>query len=283
MDKIINLDLSLHLKAIPRQFSREPKVISIGYLRDKAIWMEQVFNNCNFSFVLQGQGEYVHPDCTWPVIAPCVLTQQPGVYLRYGPYETWEELFLIYHPLLLSFFQEVGYFNPTRPVWYLEQAAPLLGFIKELSRNQNDLMQRGTADRIDRLCEGMIQESLINHTSDQRDVRDERLRHIRKFVDEYYLSDLDGGKLADEAGMAPATFRRHWHAMTGVPPWRYIVRLRLRHASRLLVETTLSISEIAETVNFSDPLYFSRCFRQHLEMSPSEYRERYQLPFRLIH
>lgn len=52
----------------------------------------------------------------------------------------------------------------------------------------------------------------------------------------------------------------------------HAVSVRLKHASYLLRFSDLSISEIAQQVGFEDNNYFSRCFRQNMSMTPSEYR-----------
>ena len=53
---------------------------------------------------------------------------------------------------------------------------------------------------------------------------------------------------------------------------QYLMSVRLKHASYLLRFSDLSVSEIAQQVGFEDNNYFSRCFRQNMSMTPSEYR-----------
>ena len=55
-------------------------------------------------------------------------------------------------------------------------------------------------------------------------------------------------------------------------PMQYLLSVRLKHACYLLKFTDLPIVEISEQVGFEDNNYFSRCFRQHMQMTPSEYR-----------
>lgn len=51
-----------------------------------------------------------------------------------------------------------------------------------------------------------------------------------------------------------------------------VVRVRLAHAKRLLVENTRSLSEIGDLLGFSSPSVFSRFFADHVGVSPSHYR-----------
>jgi len=53
---------------------------------------------------------------------------------------------------------------------------------------------------------------------------------------------------------------------------QYILSLRMANAQSLLETTEYNISEVAAAVGYDNPLYFSRLFRKHTGMSPSEYR-----------
>lgn len=58
---------------------------------------------------------------------------------------------------------------------------------------------------------------------------------------------------------------------TGYSIHQYYTILKIAEAKRLLREGNLSISEIAEALNFSDACYFARCFKRIAKMTPSEY------------
>ncbi|MDZ4200290.1 MAG: helix-turn-helix transcriptional regulator [Kiritimatiellia bacterium] len=81
--------------------------------------------------------------------------------------------------------------------------------------------------------------------------------------------------IARRHGLSAATFRRYWNRYVQLPPARYVMTLRMREARRLLVETDLTVAEVAEQVGFEDPLYFSRSFRRLTGVPPSHYRARY--------
>jgi AraC-like DNA-binding protein len=62
-------------------------------------------------------------------------------------------------------------------------------------------------------------------------------------------------------------FRRHY----GLPPLRYIHALRMSRAKQLLRNTDWKIARIAYHLGYSNPLYFTRLFRQIVGMTPSDY------------
>lgn len=67
----------------------------------------------------------------------------------------------------------------------------------------------------------------------------------------------------------------NWNEYVNEPPARYVGILRIRETQRLLVETELSVAEIAQRTGFGDPLYFSRCFRRITGLPPTHYRSRF--------
>lgn len=59
----------------------------------------------------------------------------------------------------------------------------------------------------------------------------------------------------------------------GIPPHRYVQEAKLSLARRLLRESNLPITEIADALGYDDPLYFSRLFRREVGLSPRDYRK----------
>jgi transcriptional regulator GlxA family with amidase domain len=57
-------------------------------------------------------------------------------------------------------------------------------------------------------------------------------------------------------------------------PHQYLLELRIVRARSLLAETELPVKEIAAQTGFGDELYFSRLFRQKLNLTPSQWRDR---------
>ena len=61
----------------------------------------------------------------------------------------------------------------------------------------------------------------------------------------------------------------------GCAPSQYAMRLRLRHARHLLLQTGLPLLEIAMAVGFSSRRYFSKCYKRQFGRSPKEERVHY--------
>ena len=57
-------------------------------------------------------------------------------------------------------------------------------------------------------------------------------------------------------------------------PMQYIISLRIAIAKGYLENTAKNISEISNEIGYENALYFSRLFRKHTGMTPTEYRKR---------
>jgi AraC family transcriptional regulator len=80
------------------------------------------------------------------------------------------------------------------------------------------------------------------------------------------------GELAAMASLSVWYFSKTFHALYGESPQGYGLRMRLEHASRQLVETSLTVSEIAEHCGFENCCSFTRAFRARLGMPPTHFR-----------
>ena len=80
--------------------------------------------------------------------------------------------------------------------------------------------------------------------------------------------------LAHATGYGRSQFYSKMVEITGKTPKEYIRDMRMASAAELLRQgRAVNISEVAYEVGFSDPLYFSRCFKQHFGVTPSKYQK----------
>ena len=89
-------------------------------------------------------------------------------------------------------------------------------------------------------------------------------------------NNVDIPRLAAQCNMSSTYFRRLFRGIYGVSPKQYILSVRMRWARTMLKSTENSITKIAENCGFDNVYYFSRAFRIHEGISPSEYRNQYK-------
>ena len=115
----------------------------------------------------------------------------------------------------------------------------------------------------------------------QRDdsIGNKSIARARCFLDANYGDpNLMLKDAAREAGMSSSRFSTLFAQETGVTFTEYVTRLRLSKARELLHNTNMRISQVAASVGYSDPHYFSWIFRKTEGMTPSECRDAAQGP-----
>ncbi|MBN1865518.1 MAG: helix-turn-helix transcriptional regulator [Victivallales bacterium] len=264
-----------HVAHLPRRFGTRLRIGTIGYVPQKRDRVSHAFMSCNFSFILSGHGSYGFGGREWAVESPCVITQWPGIEYSYGPSDgdTWEELFLIYDASQRDLFESGGIYKPEQPIWYVGAGGLLRKKFRELLGYLSGDGGNVSVDRLDIMCEGMIVESLLGESSPPLSDKEAVVRRVCSLVSGRFLENHDFDSLARENGISASTLRKHWRGIYDLPPGKYVMRLRLMEACRLLVETDYSIGRIADMLGFRDPLYFSRRFREDTGSTASEYRE----------
>lgn len=80
-------------------------------------------------------------------------------------------------------------------------------------------------------------------------------------------------ELATAAGMSVTHFCAHFRKLTGFAPIDFLIRQRVQHACHLLDTTQDPVGAIAAATGYSDPYYFTRCFRRVMGASPQQYRK----------
>jgi AraC family transcriptional regulator len=86
--------------------------------------------------------------------------------------------------------------------------------------------------------------------------------------------NLSGQRLAERCGLSVRQFSRDFRKATGLSPHKYLLRLRLVAARRLLMSSGRRLNEVALACGFADQSHFTRAFTAAERMPPGEWRRR---------
>lgn len=78
-------------------------------------------------------------------------------------------------------------------------------------------------------------------------------------------------ELADIEHLSVSRYCALFRQSTGVSPQNFLIDLRLKTATELMLGTDLSVKQIARNIGYNDPLYFSRLFKARKGVSPGKY------------
>ncbi|MFQ5467556.1 MAG: GlxA family transcriptional regulator, partial [Kiloniellaceae bacterium] len=102
---------------------------------------------------------------------------------------------------------------------------------------------------------------------------DARVASAVRIMEDTIDSPLPLARLAGRVGLTARRLQSLFHACLGVGPHTHYLALRLNCARRLVIETRMSMIEIATAAGFNSPSAFSRCYRAHYGESPRATRD----------
>lgn len=89
-------------------------------------------------------------------------------------------------------------------------------------------------------------------------------------------ANLDGkmslARIASECGLSAAHFARAFRISMGAPPHRWLMNQRIEQSKALLLDSTLSLTEIAIKCGFADQSHFTRSFSAAVGATPGRWR-----------
>lgn len=94
------------------------------------------------------------------------------------------------------------------------------------------------------------------------------------FINKYYYKSITLIDVSYVSNMSASYFSRKFKGRYGINFVNYLQKIRLEKAKELLVESSLSIKEVADKVGFNDVAYFSKSFKLNYNASPSHFRNR---------
>ncbi|MEL6279970.1 MAG: GlxA family transcriptional regulator [Pseudomonadota bacterium] len=103
-------------------------------------------------------------------------------------------------------------------------------------------------------------------------VRHPKLVSIIQIMEENLEEPISPAILAKDAGMSTRQLERLFRRYLNRSPKRYYMELRLQRARNLLLQTDMSVINVALACGFTSPSHFSKCYRSHFDRTP--YRER---------
>jgi AraC-like DNA-binding protein len=104
----------------------------------------------------------------------------------------------------------------------------------------------------------------------------ERINLIYNYLKENHLDKITLSNVAAEVSMSNDNFCRFFKKTFNTSFFSFLNEYKVSIASKMLIDTDLSVSEIGYQIGYNNLTFFHRQFRKHLEMSPSKYRKAYQ-------
>ena len=101
---------------------------------------------------------------------------------------------------------------------------------------------------------------------------DDYIEQVKKYIQENYREEIVLADLSEHINVSIYHLSHIFKDKMGVSPIKYVIQCRMEQAKKLLLETNLSVTEIAGNVGYNNSNYFSMLFKKMNGQSPRVYR-----------
>ena len=166
-------------------------------------------------------------------------------------------------------------FSPESPVLHLEDSNTLRTHL------MNIYQVRGNTPEADAEMTGHLHlflGELMRKTRSDRPSAEtvDYITQAMNFIERNYAAPIRIEQIAKAVGISRSQLYRTFMEKFSMSPHDYLKKYRINEACTQLRRADKAIASVAASVGFTDPLYFSRVFREVKGMSPSEYRKKHQ-------
>lgn len=113
-------------------------------------------------------------------------------------------------------------------------------------------------------------------TSIMRDSKSRRIATVCQYIEANFSGDISLNDVAKQIGMSESAFSHFFKNRTNRNFIQYLNEVRIGHATKMLLETTHSISEVGYACGFGNQSNFNRLFKKHKHQTPTDYRNSLQ-------
>lgn len=124
--------------------------------------------------------------------------------------------------------------------------------------------------RIDALKISMFERRVSSAGADPQEER--TINQLTRYLQEHLADELSLGVLADEFHLSAQYISQLFKSEIGVNFLTYLTNIRMEKAKKLLLVTSLPISEVSERSGYADYRVFTKTFKKYEGLTPSQYR-----------
>lgn len=236
----------------------------------------RVLDSYQLIYISQGRGWYHEtPEKKIEIKSGTMLVILPYTWHSYYPDKDsgWQEYWIGFRGQHIDDRYNNGFFsrnNIIRAVGFREHLIDLYKEALEIALREKAGHQQVLASIANSILAHVIY--YANNAYFDNDSIAEKIDLARSIMRENMLTDITPVEVADRINMSYSWFRKTFKEYTSVSPAHYITLLRLQKAKLLLLNSTMSIKEIAFYLNYEDTAYFSAIFKKYVGCPPSEYK-----------
>lgn len=191
------------------------------------------------------------------------------------PETGWKQYWIGFKGINIDIRVNNGFLCKNKPVFNVginEEIVHLYRQAIEVAEHENAYFQQMLAGITNHLL-GLMYSLDRNNQLNKNQYIVEQINRARILMHEKIESSSSIQDIAEELGMSYSSFRKLFKEYTGLAPAYYFQDIKLQRAKDMLCHTQISIKEIAYSLNFDSPDYFSTQFKKKTGKRPSDFRD----------
>ena len=233
-----------------------------------------------FQYTLSGQGQINTENKSYHVNAgDAFMVEIPSNHSYYLPKTSnhWEFIFILMEQSnLIEYWQEIV--GRLGTLIKMEPTCSAILFLESIihSAGKNDITDGYRASSI--VYQFVMEFYRFSHSlKKDKKALPECIIKARKNMDKHYSEIQSLEDIAEAVGLSKYYFTRLFSKSTGYTPIEYLTKIRMEKAVDLLINTDLTVDDIAKLIGYSNGSYFIKVFRQWIGYPPGEFRSRRDL------
>lgn len=265
--------------ALNGPISREFCITDIGHFPETRLhWVDRKAGTSEHILIYNrtGTGRTFIGDRSWTVPPEHILMIPKNVAHSYGADEAapWSIYWLHFDGASSDEIFELLKVSAQRPllsVGRIEGLLPLFESTLEVASQQSDpedapLLSEHLLHIVNKLRRGIREK-------DRPEARvDPRIEAAMNFMRANLDRSCSLDEIARAVGLSIPQFSNLFRSHAGTSPLRFFTRWRMQRAAQWLARSQDPVSLVAEQIGYEDAFYFCRVFRQHVGLSPQQYR-----------
>lgn len=227
-------------------------------------------------FVLEGEGTFIQNGqrhALRPRDAFCLFPHVTHEYWTH-PEEPLQKIFIAFDgKLATELLARIG-LTPDSPhrsgVLTPETANGMRAFMEEVREPKGGSSDLGRLTRFLGLFDRISRSPAAREL--QPDVSIPWLQKGKEYMDIHFAGGITVEGVSAHAGVDRTHFAKQFRKAYGLSPVQYIQQLKMNQAKRLLVQTPLTLTEVAHSVGYPDLFSFSKAFKKQVGQPPNRYR-----------
>ncbi|MFF2885519.1 helix-turn-helix domain-containing protein [Paenibacillus sp. NPDC057967] len=244
-------------------------------IQPKSIWREFTTLMHGFLFIIRGEARIDVNGTVYELYPGAVFHAAPGMQLGSQVIGQAE---LEYYSLFYRLYKadDVNCTHECDSHFKLEPGANPRVIELLTMLHQNAYTSEGIGKlRVKELFLSIMHQVLIgcSHRESGRSPSERVIEEAIAYIHGHYMNPLTLDELAGLHAMSAKRFSYLFHKHTGFRPIDYVIHYRMERAIDLLKAGNFPIRDIAVSVGYANPLYFSRLFKRKFGVSPSAYTD----------